>query len=192
MRRKVAQGQSSRKHSDTEKGNRALPEDQEGTHKDVGGIGQGRETLVRGSWVVKGVMNQPFSLDRTGWRLLVNLVRVDSMGWWIEAELQWLMNVRWHRGATVNMHKCYGKHVWEETDTRDRLEAWTSGLGTVGKRDVGGLKENLYGPQLHIMKLHVNLSYSVLTLPGGPASSLGLNVTTRPWHLKLHAEERRS
>lgn len=70
------------------------------------------------------------------------------------------------------MQKCYGKHVWEERDTTDRLEAGISGLGTVGKRDIGGLKENLYGAQLHIIKLHVNLSYLVLTLPGGPASSL--------------------
>lgn len=44
MRRKEAQGQSSRKHSNTDKGNRALPEGQEGTRRDVGGrVGQGRE-----------------------------------------------------------------------------------------------------------------------------------------------------
>lgn len=116
---------------------------------------EGRENAGSKTTEVKGVMDWPFLFDRTGCRLLVNLVRVDYMGWWIEAEQQWLMNAR-YRGATVNMHRCYGKHVWEGRDTRDSLAAWASGLGTVGKREIGGLKENLYGTQLHIIKLHVN------------------------------------
>lgn len=83
-------------------GNGANQGDREWTSRDVGGKpGQSRAlgikeevnfkkaggiTLVKGSQEVKYDTESPFPLYRTVWRLLVNSAKMDSVGWWVDAE----------------------------------------------------------------------------------------------------------